>query len=87
MTKILIIFLCVQNFINMKIIYLDDKLINKLKSDFENEVAREYFMKWELSQSNMKIPALILISKEIHCISNIFLKRENMNLRYKRGYL
>ena len=62
---------------------IDDKFLNKFKSDFENEVAREYFMKWELSQSNMKIPALILISKEIHCISNIFLKRENMNLDIK----
>ena len=40
-------------------------------------------MKWELSQSDMKIPALILISKEIHCLSNIFLKRENMNLDIK----
>ena len=62
---------------------IDDKFLNKFKSDFENEVAREYFMKWELSQSDMKIPALILISKEIHCLSNIFLKRENMNLDIK----
>ena len=62
---------------------IDDKFLNKFKSDFENEVAREYFMKWDLSQSDMKIPALILISKEIHCLSNIFLKRENMNLDIK----
>ena len=43
---------------------IDDKFLNKFKSDFENEVAKEYFMKWELSQSDMKIPALILISKK-----------------------
>ncbi len=62
---------------------INDQLLNKLKSDFESEVAKEYFMKWELSKSDMKIPALILISKEIHCLSNIFLKRENMNLDIK----
>ena len=62
---------------------IDDKFLNKFKSDFESEVAREYSMKWELNQSGMKIPALILISKEIHCLSNIFLKRDNMNIDIK----
>jgi len=62
---------------------INNQLLNKFKSDFESEVAKEYFMKWELSKSDMKIPALILISKEIHCLSNIFLKRENMNLDIK----
>ena len=40
-------------------------------------------MKWELNQSEVKIPALILISKEVHCLNNIFLKKENMNLDIK----
>ena len=40
-------------------------------------------MKWELNQSEVKIPALILISKEVHCLNNIF--KEKYELRYKRG--
>ncbi len=62
---------------------INDESLNKLKLDFESDVARDYFMKWELKQANVKIPALILISKEIHCLSNIFLKRKNMNLEIK----
>ena len=54
--------------------------INKLKLDFEEQVAKDYKMKWELNFSNIKIPALILISKEIHCLNNIFLKKDNLNL-------
>ena len=62
---------------------INDESLNKLKLDFESDVARDYFMKWELKQANVKIPALILISKEIHCLSNIFLKKKNMNLEIK----
>ena len=64
-------------------LFLNHKELIKLKSDFENEVARDYLMKWELNQSEVKIPALILISKEVHCLNNIFLKKENMNLDIK----
>jgi len=64
-------------------LHINYESLNKLKSDFEGEVAKEYLMKWELNQADIKIPALILISKEIHCLSNIFLKKENMNLDIK----
>ena len=64
-------------------LFLNHEELIKLKSDFENEVARDYLMKWELNQSEVKIPALILISKEVHCLNNIFLKKENMNLDIK----
>tara|TARA_Y100001936_G_scaffold131709_1_gene128749 strand:- start:189 stop:1052 length:864 start_codon:yes stop_codon:yes gene_type:complete len=53
---------------------------SKLKSDFEKQVAQDYKMKWELNFSSIKIPALILISKEIHCLNNIFLKKDSLNL-------
>ena len=46
-------------------LFLSHEELIKLKSDFENEVARDYLMKWELNQSEVKIPALILISKEL----------------------
>ena len=64
-------------------LHINYESLNKLKSDFEGEVAKEYLMKWELNQADIKIPALILISKEVHCLSNIFLKKENMNLDIK----
>ncbi len=64
-------------------LFLNHEELIKLKSDFEKEVARDYLMKWELNQSEVKIPALILISKEVHCLNNIFLKKENMNLDIK----
>ena len=56
---------------------------SELKADFEKQVAQDYKMKWELNFSNIKIPALILISKEIHCLSNIFLKKDSLNLDIK----
>ena len=59
------------------------ELLFKLKEDFKNKVSKKYGMKWDINFSDIKVPSLIFISKEIHCLDNIFLKKETLNLDIK----
>ena len=62
---------------------LSEESILYLKEDFKNKISKNYDMKWDINFSEIKVPALILISKEIHCLDNIFLKKDNLNLDIK----
>ena len=62
---------------------LTDKSLFKLKEDFKNKVSNNYEMKWDINFSDIKVPALIFISKEIHCLDHILLKKDNLNLDIK----
>tara|TARA_E500000331_G_scaffold350693_1_gene396022 strand:- start:371 stop:1234 length:864 start_codon:yes stop_codon:yes gene_type:complete len=59
---------------------ISNKSLFKLKEDFEKKVSKNYNMKWQMNFSDIKIPALIFISNEIHCLDNIFLKKDTLNL-------
>ena len=67
---------------NSKEILSEESILN-LKEDFKNKVSKNYDMKWDINFSEIKVPALIFISKEIHCLDNIFLKKDNLNLDIK----
>ena len=67
---------------NSKEILSEESVLN-LKEDFKNKISKNYDMKWDINFSEIKVPALILISKEIHCLDNIFLKKDNLNLDIK----
>jgi formyltetrahydrofolate deformylase len=62
---------------------LSYELLLELKENFKNKVSKNYDMKWDINFSDIKVPALIFISKEIHCLDNIFLKKDNLNLDIK----
>ena len=62
---------------------LSEESILYLKEDFKNKISKNYDMKWDINFSEIKVPALIFISKEIHCLDNIFLKKDNLNLDIK----
>ena len=62
---------------------LSYELLLELKENFKNKVSKNYDMKWDINFSGVKVPALIFISKEIHCLDNIFLKKDNLNLDIK----
>ena len=62
---------------------LTDESLFKLKEDFKNKVSKNYEMKWDINFSHLRVPALIFISKEIHCLDNILLKKDNLNLDIK----
>ena len=67
---------------NSKEILSEESILN-LKEDFKNKVSKNYDMKWDINFLEIKVPALIFISKEIHCLNNIFLKKDNLNLDIK----
>ena len=58
---------------------LTDISLFKLKEDFKNKVSNNHEMKWDINFSDIKVPALIFTSKEIHCFDNILLKKDNLN--------
>ena len=62
---------------------LSYELLLELKENFKNKVSKNYDMKWDINFSDIKVPALIFISREIHCLDNIFLKKDNLNLDIK----
>jgi len=62
---------------------ISEELLLELKENFKNLVSKTYDMKWDINFSDIKVPALIFISREIHCLDNIFLKKDNLNLDIK----
>ena len=62
---------------------ISEELLWELKENFKNLVSKTYDMKWDINFSDIKVPALIFISREIHCLDNIFLKKDNLNLDIK----
>ena len=56
---------------------------NNLKDKFESEVAKNIGMAWDITYAQEKIPALILISKEDHCLNSILSKINNINMSIK----
>ena len=61
----------------------DENLFDELKDKFNSEVANNLGMTWEMTYAEEKIPALILISKEDHCLNNIISKIDNINISIK----
>ena len=56
---------------------------NDLKDKFESEVAKNTGMAWDITYAEEKIPALILISKEDHCLNSILSKINSINISIK----
>jgi len=54
-----------------------------LKDKFDSEVAKKIGMAWDMTYAEEKIPALILISKEDHCLNSILSKINNINISIK----
>lgn len=61
----------------------DENSFDELKDKFNSEVANNLGMTWEMTYAEEKIPALILISKEDHCLNNIISKIDNINISIK----
>ena len=56
---------------------------NNLKDKFESEVAKNIGMAWDITYAEEKVPTLILISKEDHCLNSILSKINSINISIK----
>ena len=53
--------------------------LSKLKEKFLINVASKIEMEWAISATGQKCPAIILVSKEDHCLNNLIYKSRNSN--------